>query len=339
MYRTLLVNTILVYGLSLTFAAQATNHVNLYSARKEVLIRPLLNEFTAQTGVTVNIVTGKADILLKRLIREGRNSPADILLTTDAGRLHRAKQAQVLQSVESNTLKNEIPAHYRDPDGTWYGLSLRARVIMYAKDRIKPNMLSSYEDLQHKRWHKRICVRSSSNIYNQSLVASIIAANGTEKAKLWANGFVGNLVRTPAGGDRDQIKAVAVGLCDLAIVNTYYLGGMLQADKRQQRAAQQIAVFWPNQSNRGAHVNISGAGVTKSARNKDNAIKLLEFLTSDSAQEWYAKTNHEFPIKEGVTISNTLKAWGEFKADTLSLSKLGELNPAAVRLMDYAGWR
>lgn len=339
MYKRLLLNTLLICGLSLPLAVQAAEEINLYSARKEALIKPLLDKFTEKTGIEVNLVTGKADALLKRLQSEGDKSPADMLLTTDAGRLHRAKQAGVLQVVESATLLKAIPTHYRDPAGEWYGLSLRARVIMYAKDRVKPEALSTYEALQNKQWQKRICIRSSSNIYNQSLVASLIAANGEEKTEAWAKALVGNFAKPPTGGDRDQIKAVAAGLCDVAIANTYYLGGMLHADDMQKAAATQIAVFWPNQKERGTHVNVSGAGVTKAAKNRDNAVKLLEFLVSDEAQQWYAKTNYEFPVKTGVAISDTLKAWGEFKADTLNLSKLGELNPAAVRLMDRAGWR
>jgi len=339
MYKKLLTHALLVCGLGLPVVAQAAEEVNLYSARKEALIKPLLDKFTMQTGISVNLVTGKADALLKRLQSEGDNSPADLLLTTDAGRLHRAKQAGVLQAIESETLNTMIPVHYRDEAGEWYGLSLRARVIMYAKDRVKPEALSTYEALQSEQWRKRICIRSSSNIYNQSLVASLIAANGEEKAETWAKGMVANFAKPPAGGDRDQIKAVAAGVCDIAVANTYYLGGMLHADEKQQKAAQQVVVFWPNQEGRGTHVNVSGAGVTKSAKNKANAVKLLEFFASDEAQQWYAEANHEFPVKAGVAVSDTLKTWGEFKADTLSLSTLGELNPDAVRLMDRANWR
>ncbi|MCV6636839.1 Fe(3+) ABC transporter substrate-binding protein [Candidatus Albibeggiatoa sp. nov. NOAA] len=339
MYKKVLTNALLICGLGLPLVAQAAEEVNLYSARKEALIKPLLDQFTDKTGIKVNLVTGKADALLKRLQSEGDNSPADILLTTDAGRLHRAKEAGVLQAVESDALDAAIPAHYRDDAKEWYGLSLRARVIMYAKDRVKADELSTYEALQGEQWRKRICIRSSSNIYNQSLVSSLIAANGDEKVETWAKGMVANFAKPPAGGDRDQIKAVAAGVCDIAVANTYYLGGMLHADAKQQAAAQQVVVFWPNQEGRGTHVNVSGAGVTKSAKNKDNAVKLLEFLASDESQKWYAETNHEFPVKAGVAVSDTLKAWGEFKADTLSLSKLGELNPEAVRLMDRAGWR
>jgi len=338
MYKKLLVNTLFICGLGLASVVHAIEQVNLYSVRKEVLIKPILDEFTKQTGIKVNIIAGKADNLFKQLKSEGQHSPADILLTTDVSRLHRAKEANLLQPIKSTILNAAVPESYRDPDNQWYGLSLRARVIIYAKDRIKPEWLSSYEDLQHKKWYKRVCIRSASNIYNQSLVASIIAANGKEKAEMWVHNFVKNLANIPAGGDQTQIKAVAVGLCDVAVVNTYYLGSMLNADQRQRSMAQKIAIFWPNQANRGAHVNISGAGITQSAKNKANAIKLLEFLVSKSAQKWYAEVNYEFPIREDLPSCNRLQTWGAFKADTIELSKLGELNSVALNLMNQAGW-
>jgi len=337
--RTLLANTLAVVIALPPFAA-ADDEVNLYSARKEELIKPLLDRFTAQTGTRVNLVTGKADTLLKRLRSEGINSPADLLITTDAGRLYRAKQAGVTQPVKSRTLAAAVPESYRDPQGHWFGLSLRARPILYVKDEVDPATLSTYESLAGPEWKGRICIRSSSNIYNQSLVASLIAANGPEQTEKWATDLVGNLARPPKGGDRDQIKAAAAGQCDIAVANTYYLAGMLSSkDASQRSAAERLAVFWPNQDGRGVHVNISGAAVTKSARNKDAAVKLLEFLASDEAQQWYAETNGEYPVRPGIPISETLAAWGEFKADDLSLAKLGELNGEAVRLMDRAGWK
>lgn len=339
MYKNWSVGLLVLSGLAVVLPAQAVEEINIYSARKEALIEPLLDKFSKKYDVKVNLVTGDADALLQRLQSEGKNSPADILITTDAGRLHRAKEAGVLQPVESEILNTSIPAHYRDPEGEWFGLSLRARVIMYAKDRVKPEELSTYEALADKQWEKRLCVRSSSNIYNQSLVASLIVADGAEKTEAWAKGIVNNFAKPPAGGDRDQIKAVAAGVCDVALANTYYLGGMTQDDDEQQAAAARVGVFWPNQGDRGAHVNVSGAGLTKYAPNKEVAVKLLEYLVSDDAQAWYAEKNFEFPVKPGVAISEVLKAWGEFKADTLNLSKLGELNPDAVRLMDRAGWR
>ncbi len=316
------------------------DEVNVYSARKENLIKPLLDRFTEQTGIKVNLVTGKADTLIKRIEVEGRNSPADLLLTVDVARLHRIKQLELLQPITSPRLNDVIPSQYRDDDNQWFGLSLRSRVIVYAPDRVDVSQLSSYEDLADPKWKNRICVRSSSNVYNQSLVASLIANDGVESTEVWANGLVDNFARKPKGGDRDQIKAVAVGVCDVALVNTYYLAGMLVSDQESEVVeAGKVKLFWPNQSGRGAHMNISGAGILKHAPHKEAAVKLLEYLASDEAQHWYAETNHEYPVKAGIEISATLASWGEFKADGLNLNQLGEHNTAAVLLMDRAGWK
>ncbi len=324
---------------TLPLQALATE-VNIYSARGEELIKPLLDRFTAETGVRVNLVTGKADALLQRLQSEGVNSPADLLITTDAGRLYRAKEAGVTQAVTSERLNAAIPAAYRDPDGHWFGLSLRARPILYVRDKVQPAELSSYEDLADPKWKGRICIRSSDNVYNQSLVASLIANQGAEATEAWAKGLVGNLARPPKGGDRDQILAAAAGQCDLAIANSYYFAGMLtSAETEQREAANKLGLFWPNQEGRGTHVNISGAAMTISARNKDEAVRLLEYLASDAAQTWYAETNGEYPVRPEVPVSATLAAWGEFKPDSLNLERLGELNSEAVRLMDRAGWK
>ncbi len=339
-HTTLLAVLVTLAGAFQPQIAFAEAEVNLYSARKENLIKPLLERFTAETGIKVNLVTGKADVLLKRLKSEGRNSPADVLLTTDAGRLHRAKEAGVTQPFRSELLEQRVPVQYRDTQGQWYGLSLRARPILYVKERVDPAELSSYEALTDEKWKGRICIRSSGNIYNQSLVASMIAADGVEKAELWAKGLVKNFARPPRGGDRDQIRAAVAGECDIAVANTYYLAGMLSGgDPKERAVAEQVAVFWPNQDGRGTHVNISGAALMKASKNRENAIRLIEFLTSDSAQEWYAEVNGEYPIRKGIKVSETLKAWGDFKADDLNLSRLGELNPEAVMLMDRAGWR
>jgi iron(III) transport system substrate-binding protein len=242
--------------------------------------------------------------------------------------------------VESETLAAAIPANYRDPEGHWFGLSVRARPILYVKDRVDPSQLSSYEALADAEWKGRICIRSSSNIYNQSLVASLIAADGVETTEVWARGLVANLARPPVGGDRDQIKAAAAGQCDLAVANTYYLAGMLTSnDESQREAAEKMGVFWPNQDGRGAHVNVSGAAVTRSASNPDAAIQLIEFLASNASQQWYAETNGEYPVRQGIALSPVLEAWGDFKADELGLERLGELNAEALQLMDRAGWK
>ena len=336
--------TQLRYGLMIyvcLIAAIATAaEVNVYSARKEDLIKPLLMKYEENTGVKVNLVTGKADALLQRIVSEGKNSPADILITTDAGRLYRAQQAGILQSIQSDTLNNSIPKQYREPRGYWYGLSLRARPIVYSVERIKPELLSTYEDLADAKWKNKICIRSSGNIYNQSLVASLLSHLGDKETQSWSTALVSNFARSPQGGDRDQIKAVAAGQCDIAIVNNYYLGKMLTStEAAEQEAAKQVKIFWPNQDERGTHVNISGAAITAASKNKDSAIALLEFLVSDIAQQWYAEKNIEYPIKPGIQPSEILKSWGEFKADTLSLHRLGELNAKAVMIMDHASWK
>lgn len=314
--------------------------VNIYSARKEALIRPLLDRFTEETGIEVNLVTDKADKLLARLKAEGENSPADLFITVDAGRLGQAKEAGVLQPVESDVLTRNIPEHLRDRDNLWFGLSKRARVIVYATDRVQESELDSYEGLADPKWKGRIAVRSSNNVYNQSLVASIIAANGEEKAEAWAAGLVANFARKPQGGDRDQVKAVASGEADVAIVNTYYVGRMLASkDARERAAAEKVAVFFPNQNDRGTHVNVSGAGLIVGAEHREEAIKLLEFLSTDEAQKMYAELNFEYPVKPGVPVAPLVAAWGEFKEDRVDLSRLGELNRDAVELMDRVGWR
>lgn len=312
----------------------------MYSARQEVLIKPLLDQFTARTGIRVNLVAGSADALMERLRSEGAHSPADILLTVDAGNLNRAKQAGLFQPVRSELLDQAVPASYRDPEGHWFGLSVRARPILYARDRVDPTALSRYQDLADPRWKGRVCVRSSSNVYNQSMVAAMIAERGVAETESWARGLAANLARPPQGGDRDQIKALAAGQCDLALVNTYYLGGMIQSYQAEDREmAAKVAVLWPNQGDRGVHVNVSGAGVTRHARNSGNALLLLEFLAGEEAQRWYSEVNFEYPVRPGVPVSETLAAWGPFVADDRNLAALGEHNAEAVRLMDRAGWR
>lgn len=337
-FRTFLASFILLTSYS-TFV-NAAAEVNVYSARKEALIKPLLNRFTEKTGITVNLVTGKADALLKRLESEGKNTPADILITTDAGRLHRAHQANVLQAIKSQTLDKVIPSIYREPEGYWYGLSVRARPIFYVKGKVNPATLSAYDDLAKPEFKHQVCIRSSNNIYNQSLVASMIEANGLAATEKWATGLVNNMARPPRGGDRDQIRAAASGQCNIAVANTYYFAAMMAGNKAKDKtAASKMAIFWPNQSGRGAHVNISGAGITKYAANRNNAILLLEFLANKESQKWYAENNHEYPIRKDVPASDLLQSWGEFKSDAINLSALGKNNPDAVKLMDRAGWK
>lgn len=326
--------------LAVLFSQTVFAEVNIYSERKEELIKPLLKKFTEETGIAVNIITGEGDALIKRLEIEGEHSPADVLLMTDVARLYRAKSLGLLQPIVSEILSGAIPENFRDGEGYWYGLSARSRVIVYAKDRVQPEQLSTYQALAEPQWQDRLCVRSSSNAYNQSLVASMIAHDGVEATEQWAKGLVSNFARAPKGGDRDQIKAVAVGECDVALVNTYYLGGMLHSEVEQERVlAEKVTLFWPDQNGRGAHFNISGAGVTTSATHQDESIKLLEFLVSDEAQQWYADANYEFPVKPGIESGPTLKQWSKPLVDTIKLDQLGQHNAEAVRLMDRAGWK
>jgi iron(III) transport system substrate-binding protein len=326
--------------LAICSSVALADEVNIYSARQENLIKPILDIYSERTGTTINLVTGGADELIQRLELEGSNSPADLILTVDVGRLYRAKEAGVLQSVESETLEAIIPEHYRDSDNQWFSLSLRSRVIIYDKQRVNPAELTGYADLADPKWKNKVCVRSSSNIYNQSLVASMVSRQGIAATEAWAKGLVANFARNPQGGDRDQIAAVAVGQCALALSNSYYLAGMIQTGSDAEKtAADAVAVFWPDQDSNGAHMNISGAGVTKAAKNKEAAVKLLEFLAGEEAQHWYAETNNEFPVREDVPASELLKSWGEFKADNIALEELGIHNADAVRLMDRAGWQ
>lgn len=321
-------------------AGAEEQEVNVYSFRQEQLIRPLLDAFTKETGIQVRLVSGKDDALLERLKAEGANSPADVLMTVDAGRLYRAVESGLFQPVTSEALNTLVPAQYREPSGLWFGLSVRARPIMVAKDRVAPDAVKSYMDLADPRWRGKVCVRSSGSVYNQSMLDAMIERLGVEKTEAWAAGLVANFARPPTGGDRDQIKGLASGECDVAIVNTYYLGQMAaSSDEGDRTAAAGVLVIWPDQDGAGVHVNISGAGVTRHAPNKDNAIKLLEFLASDAAQAIYAGDVHEYPIRQGITLSPIVAAWGPFKADSLEVAKLGSHNAEALRIADRVGWR
>ncbi|NKB77516.1 MAG: extracellular solute-binding protein [Gammaproteobacteria bacterium] len=324
---------------SFVYAAE-DNLVNIYSARKEALILPLLERFQSETGINFQLVTGKADGLLKRIEIEGEATPADVLITSDVGRLHRAKSAGILQQVDNAILEKMVPVHLQDKDNYWFGISQRARVIFYGKDRVDPSELSTYEALTDEKWRGRFCIRSSSNVYNQSLVASMIEHLGLEETEKWANGLVANFARSPGGGDTDQIRAVAAGQCDVAVANSYYYGRLINSDKPKDLAvAGKVGIFWPNQEGRGAHVNVSGAGITKHAKHPEAAQALLEFLVKAESQSWYAEVNNEYPVTPNSQISETLQSFGDFTADTLDLTVLGENNKAALQLMDRAGWR
>jgi iron(III) transport system substrate-binding protein len=325
-------------ALGLGLAPVAAEEVNLYSARHYDTDVALYDDFTAQTGIDVNLIEGDADQLIERIKAEGRNSPADILITVDAGRLWRAEEAGILQPVDSAVLEERIPANLRHPDGLWFGLSKRLRGVVYAKDRVDPAEITTYEALADPKWRGRICMRTSSNVYNQSLVASMIEADGIEATEAWAKGLVDNFARPPQGADTDQIKAVAAGECDIAVVNHYYFVRLLESGDDPAIGAQ-VGIVFPNQDGRGAHANISGAGVVATAPHRDNAVKFLEYLTTPQAQLYFAQGNHEFPVVAGIELEPILQSWGDIKTDDVNAAKLGENNPEAVRLMDRAGWK
>lgn len=313
--------------------------VTVYTHRHYSSDQDLFRAFQEETGIKVNVVNASADELIQKMIMEGEQSPADVLITVDAGRLERATSHDLLQPVDSEVLEEIIPSHLKDQQNRWFGLTKRGRVIVYSKERVSPDELSTYEDLASDRWKGRILIRSSGSVYNQSLLASMIAHDGEEAAKLWAAGIVSNMSRKPKGADRDQVKALVAGEGDIAVVNTYYLGKMLHsADPEEVNVAQQVGLFFPNQEDRGAHINISGAGVAKHAPNKENAILFLEFLASEKAQKIFAHENFEYPVNEKVRPADQLVEWGEFKEDTLNLSLLGENNKKAVLIFDEVGW-
>jgi len=315
------------------------DEITLYSHRHYESDDALFAKFTEKTGIKVNVVKASADELIERISAEGDNTKADVLMTADAGRLERAKSKGLLQAIESASLMDRVPAHLRDPEGSWFGFTQRARIIAYSKDRVKPEDLSTYEDLADPKWKGRILVRSSSNIYNQSLLASIVANDGEEKATAWAQAVRKNMARAPQGSDRDQMRGVAAGLGDVAIVNTYYVGLLAtSADEKDREVAEKIAIYFPNQDGRGTHVNVSGAGVTKATKNKESAIKFLEFLASDEAQASFPQATYEYPVVAGVEWSDLQKSWGEFEPDSLNLSKLGENNEKAVEIFNIVGW-
>jgi iron(III) transport system substrate-binding protein len=314
--------------------------VNLYTHRHYDTDKTIFANFEKETGIKVNVVKANADELIQKMESEGDQSPADVLITVDAGRLVRAKAKGLLQDANSETLINTIPQHLRDVDGNWFGLTKRARVIVYDKDKVKPEDLTTYEALTDAKWNKKVLIRSSGNIYNQSLMASIIANDGKEKAKEWAEGMVNNFARAPKGNDRDQVKAILAGEGELAVVNTYYLGKLLNSkDSLEVNAGKAVKIFFPNQEDRGTHINISGIGVAKYAPNKENAVKFIEYLVSKEVQEIFAKANYEYPVNKDAQVSDLLKSWGEFKEDSLPLSKLGELNKDAVILFDEVKWQ
>ena len=314
-------------------AAEA-GEVNVYSYRQPYLIDPLFKDFTAKTGIKINVIFAEKG-LIERIAAEGRNSPADLLLTVDVGNLMQAKDAGVGQPIHSEVLAAAIPPAYRDADAIWWGLTRRARVVYASKERVKLDQIT-YEDLADPKWHGKICIRSGQHVYNVALIASIIAAHGEAWTEQWLKGVKANLARKPAGDDRMQVKGVYAGECDIAIGNTYYMGAMLQDEKEpeQKEWANSVNMLFPNTNDRGTHVNISGAVVAKYAPHKENALRLLEFLASDEGQEMYAQVNNEYPVKEGIPWSALVQSWGNFKADPISLNEIAALRKKASELVD-----
>lgn len=308
--------------------------VVVYSARIEQLIKPMFDAFTKETGIKVKYTTDNEGALLARLEAEGKNTPADMLITADAGNLWAAAQAKLLKSVKSEVLENNIPAHLRDPQNEWFGLSIRARTLIYNTQKVKSSELSTYEDLADPKWNKRLCLRSSKKVYNQSLVAMMIAEHGEAEAEKIVKGWVANLATDPLSDDTRALEFVASGKCDVTLVNTYYYGRLMKKDPDLP-----LAVFWPNQNSGGVHVNISGAGVTRYSRNEQAAIRLLEFLSSDKAQNLFADVNMEYPVNPKIKVDPFVAAWGSFKQNPMNLVKAGELQTTAVKLMDRAGYR
>ena len=312
----------------------------VYSHRHYPADKQLFAQFEKETGIKVSVVSAKADELIKRLEIEGDDSPADVLITVDAGRLAMAKEKGILQTAESAKLKELVPESLRDGDMHWVGLTVRARVVAYAKERVAEPLIKTYADLADPKVKGKVVIRSSSNVYNRSLLASIIANDGVEAAEAWAKGVVANMARTPKGNDRDQMKAVVAGIGDYAVVNTYYLGLLMTSDNPEEvKVGEQLGLISPDQDGRGAHVNVSGAGLTKSCDQKEAALKLLEFLASDEAQKTFGEANFEYPIRDSVEPSELLKSWGPFKRDTLHLGVLGEKNAETTKVFDAAGWR
>lgn len=318
----------------------AASEVNVYSHRHYDSDKILFKKFEEQTGIKVNVVTAKAEELVSKLAIEGANTPADVLITADIGNLYEAKDRKLLQAIDSKILEENIPAHLRDDEKKWFALTKRARVFVYNPKTIDPKDLGDYFSITKPEFKGKVITRTSTNAYNKSLLASIIANHGEEKALEFTKGLVENFARNPKGSDRDQIKAVGAGEADIAIVNTYYLGVMLNSkDNNDVEIAKSLKIFFPAQETTGTHINISGAGVTNFANNKENAIKLIEFLSSPAAQEMFAEGNHEYPVNKNVSASKTVKSWGEFKEDTIPLNEVGKYTKKAVEIATKGNWK
>ena len=308
--------------------------ITIYSSRNEQLIKPLLDRYTEETGVNIELVTDKSGPLMARLQAEGKNTPADMLLTVDAGNLWQAAEQGLLQPVASTVLEANVPAKYRDPKGQWTGLSLRARTIMYDPSKVSADQLSTYADLADPKWKGKLCLRTSNSVYNQSLVASMIENLGEEKTEAVIRGWVANLATDVFSDDTSMLKAIAAGQCEVGLSNSYYYGRLLDEQPNFP-----VKIFWANQGTTGTHVNVSGAGVVTDSDNPDGALKLMEWLSSDKAQGLYASSDKEYPVKEGIDESEMLRSWGEFKKDDISVQKFGERQTQAIQMMDKAGYK
>ncbi|MBI5751705.1 MAG: Fe(3+) ABC transporter substrate-binding protein [Hydrogenophilales bacterium] len=332
----LIIRLLLIASLALTSfigTAQA-DEVVVYSARNEQLIKPLFDAYTKETGVQIKFITDKEGPLMQRLKVEGANTPADLLLTVDAGNLWQAAQEGLLKPVQSKVLSGNIPGYLRDPGNQWFGLSVRARTLVYNTQKLKPSELTTYEDLANPKWKGRLCLRTSKKVYNQSLVAMMIAEHGEAKSEQIVRGWVANLATDVFPDDTKMMEAIAAGQCDVGIVNTYYFGRLIEKSPKLP-----LALFWPNQSANGVHVNVSGAGVTKYAKHEQAAVKLLEWLSSKRAQNLFADVNLEYPANPLVKPDAVVAAWGSFKQNPINVTKAGELQAAAVKLMDRAGYK
>jgi iron(III) transport system substrate-binding protein len=335
----------LVTGFPMIRSARAdAGVVNVYSARHYPSDQVLFDMFTKETGIAVNAIQGVAEELMQRQQMEGDSSPADVLITVDAGNLWRAEQWNLLQPIQSDILDKEVPANLRHPENLWFSFSTRARVILRDKNKVKDTDITTYEALADPEWRGKVLITSSNSIYNQSLLGSIIEADGSEKAEAWAKGLVANLARKPEGADTEQALALAAGIGEVAVSNSYYFGRLLGRDAETRQKLDHIGIVFPNQDaqgsfGRGTHINVSGGGVAAYAPNKENAVKFLEFLISPEAQKVFADANYEFPVRAGVAPVDIVAAWGTFKADPVNVSALGRNNAEAVRIMDRAGWR
>ena len=337
----LFISTILVL-LSCGETPKESNEINLYSQRHYKVDENQYKAFENETGIKINVVKANADELIERLKNEGENSPADLFITVDAGKLQKAKDLDLLQKISSPIINQNVDVDLKDVNGYWIPITYRARILVYSKDRVKSDELSTYANLTDEKWRNKVLVRSSSNAYNQALLSSIVANNGVDAASKWARDLVKNFARDPKGNDRDQVKAIAAGQGDVAIVNSYYIGLLLSSENEEEiKAGNSVSIFFPNQGEdeTGSHINVSGIGLIKNAPNKENAIKLMEFLTSESAQKIYTNTSYEYPANPNVEPNEIVKKWGSFKKDKLDLNQLGVFRNKAIEIFDKSGWK